>query len=377
MSPPPLPPTKAPTPRTAWRHRMRQEMLIAVVTCTSVAVLLTLVTPHGWGLNLTYSFCIGVPIQAQIQIGRSRLGALRSARGVHAPGRDRDWPGWDWMAPWIVLSVLTGFVGGSALADALTGGSFLADSLAGDRRSSGFILAVALLASLSATYVFYARSRIAHTEMQAETARRQAAEHQLKLLESQLEPHMLFNTLATLRALIGSDPAQARELLDRINAYLRATLQASRRAAHPLSEEFARTADYLSLMKLRMGPRLNVHLDLPAELSGAVVPPLLLQPLVENAIKHGLEPHVEGGELIVRARRVADALSLTVRDTGVGLSEPALAPPGTGFGLQQVRERLLTLHGTSADLQIAEADDGRGGTCATLRLPLVLTPPAP
>lgn len=376
MSVPPSSPTKAPAARTTWRQRIRQELLIAVVTCTSVAALLSLVTPNGWGLNLTYSFCIGVPIQAQIQIGRSRLGALRASRGERRPGHDHDWPGWDWMAPWIVLSVLTGFVGGSALADLLTGGSFLAETLAGEHRSSGFILAVALVASVSASYVFYARSRIAHTEMQAETARRQAAEHQLKLLESQLEPHMLFNTLATLRALIGSDPTQARDLLDRINAYLRATLQASRRVAHPLSEEFARTADYLSLMKVRMGPRLQVHLDLPAELSGAVVPPLLLQPLVENAIKHGLEPHVEGGELIVRARRVEDALCLTVRDTGVGLSTPASAP-GTGFGLQQVRERLRTMHGASADLEIVEADDGRGGTCATLRLPLVLTSPFP
>jgi signal transduction histidine kinase len=362
--------------RQSRPRRLWLELRIGLVTCTSVAALLSLVTPHGWGLNLIYSFCIGGLIQGLIELGRFRLGALRMARGESSPDRDHDWPGWDWMAPWILFSVAAGFIGGSVLADALTGGSFMADTISGERRTSGFILAVALFASLAASYFLYARSRIVRTEMQAEMARRQAAEHQLKLLESQIEPHMLFNTLANLRALIGADPREAQELLDRINAYLRATLQASRRAAHPLSEEFARTADYLSLMKVRMGPRLQVHLDLPGELSGAMVPPLLLQPLVENAIKHGLEPHVEGGELIVQARRVADALCLTVRDTGVGLSEPAWAP-GTGFGLRQVRERLHTLHGMSAGLEIAEADDGRGGTCATLRLPLNLTPPAP
>ncbi len=355
--------------RRSWARRLWLELRIGVVTCTSVAALLSLVTPHGWTLNLIYSFCIGGLIQAMIEAGRFRLGALRAARGAHAPGRDHDWPGWDWMAPWILLSVISGFVGGSALADALTGGSFMADTISGDRRTSGFILAVALFASLAASYFLYARSRIVRTEMQAETARRQAAEHQLRLLESQLEPHMLFNTLATLRTLIGADPRQAQDLLDHINAYLRATLQASRRPAHPLSEEFARTADYLSLMKVRMGARLQVHLDLPAELATVPVPPLLLQPLVENAIKHGLEPHVEGGELIVRARTTGGALLLTVRDTGMGLSMPALQA-ATGFGLRQVRERLHTLHGASAGLEITHADDGRGGTCVTLRLPL-------
>ena len=114
---------------------------------------------------------------------------------------------------------------------------------------------------------------------------------------------MLFNTLANLRALIGVDPPAAQHMLDRLNAYLRATLNASRATQHPLSAEFARLADYLELMALRMGPRLQVTLDLPDALADVPVPPLLLQPLVENAIQHGLEPRVQGGALTVRAWR--------------------------------------------------------------------------
>ena len=132
----------------------------------------------------------------------------------------------------------------------------------------------------------------------------QAAEARLRLLEAQLEPHMLFNTLANLRALIGVDPQRAQTMLDHMIAYLRATLRASRADAdrpHTLQDEFARLQDYLELMAIRMGPRLQFALELPEALATQPVPPLLLQPLVENSIQHGLEPKVEGGRITVRA----------------------------------------------------------------------------
>jgi LytS/YehU family sensor histidine kinase len=117
-----------------------------------------------------------------------------------------------------------------------------------------------------------------------------------------------------------------------------------------------------------MGPRLRTHFELPAELADRPVPPLLLQPLVENCIKHGLEPSVAGGRIDISAARDGDMLVLRVRDTGVGLSEPAV--DGTRFGLVQVRERLAALHGTRASLSLANVDDAEGGTLATLRLPI-------
>ncbi|MBL0299124.1 MAG: histidine kinase [Betaproteobacteria bacterium] len=116
---------------------------------------------------------------------------------------------------------------------------------------------------------------------------------------------MLFNTLANLRMLISLDPARAQAMLDHLIAYLRATLNASRSATHSLATEFERIADYLALMGVRMGPRLQVRMDLPQDLRGLAVPALLLQPLVENSIKHGLEPHPRRRSLDITARRDA------------------------------------------------------------------------
>src|SRR4029078_471767 len=134
-----------------------------------------------------------------------------------------------------------------------------------------------------------------------------------KLLETQLEPHMLFNTLANLRALIGADPRQAQVMLDHMIAYLRATLNASRSTTHSLQAEFDRLRDYLELMAIRMGPRLEYSLQLPPELEHTRVPALLLRPLVENSILHGLEPKVEGGRIAVSARREGNQLVLEVK----------------------------------------------------------------
>ncbi len=127
-------------------------------------------------------------------------------------------------------------------------------------------------------------------------------------------------------------------------------------------------------MAIRMGPRLQVVLDLPTALRDLPVPPLLLQPLVENAIKHGLEPQVQAGRLLVQARQQGPHLVLTVRDTGVGLTgadaaQRTLDDIGTGFGTVQVRERLQALYGSAATLTLAPADDAEGGTLATVTLP--------
>ena len=202
------------------------------------------------------------------------------------------------------------------------------------------------------------------------------------LLQSQLEPHMLFNTLAHLRALIGHDTERALAMLDHLNDYLRTTLQASRQTLHPLCEEFSRLEDYLSLMAIRMGRRLVFELDLPPALAAAPVPSFILQPLVENAIRHGLEPLVAGGRSEVQARAEGHQLVLTVRDNGCGISELALAEsarpltpatdrPTASWGLTHVRQRLHTLYGEQASMQISPvAADGTCGTCVFLTLPL-------
>jgi LytS/YehU family sensor histidine kinase len=170
---------------------------------------------------------------------------------------------------------------------------------------------------------------------------------------------MLFNTLANLRALIGVDPARAQAMLDHMIAYLRATLNASRATSHSLQAEFDRLRDYLELMAIRMGPRLRFTLELPGALAQAKVPSLLLQPLVENAIQHGLEPKVAGGEVRISARREGADTIIEVGDTGVGLSGETPAG-GNGFGTAQVRERLATLYGNRAGIEFG---NGTGGGC--------------
>jgi sensor histidine kinase YesM len=180
-------------------------------------------------------------------------------------------------------------------------------------------------------------------------------ESRLKLLESQLEPHMLFNTLANLRALVQSDKVLATQMLDRIVSYMRAIVSGSRETMHSLREEFERLDDYLDLMKLRMGERLNYTLYLSPELDKHLVPPFILQPLVENAIKHGLESKVEGGRIFVVATIERNMVALEVNDTGIGANKEDLRNT-KGFGWSQISERLVATYGDQATINLVALD---------------------
>jgi hypothetical protein len=341
-----------------WIGKLRR-LLQTVAFCLGIASLQWAFFPdRRYGAILVYSLGIGVSTWAWIDFGRH----------LFRPRPDSGWPG---PFPFLVLAatgIPAGFVVGALIGDAWLGagadvGRTLEDLSGPDMRLSMYVSA---LIGIGITYYFYSQGRsevLSRTMLQA---RQHAAEARLKLLEAQLEPHMLFNTLANLRALIAVDPPRAQAMLDRLIAFLRATLGASRVPLHPLSAEFERIADYLALMAVRLGPRLQTGLALPDELRAVPVPPLLLQPLVENSIRHGIEPQVAGGRIDVSARRDARALVLEVADTGAGLSQAAA--PGTRFGLQQVRERLATLYGDRAAVVLAPAPGG--GTLATITLPL-------
>lgn len=221
----------------------------------------------------------------------------------------------------------------------------------------------------------YMRVRLAANEVRTEAAQRQAVESQLQLLRAQLDPHMMFNTLANLHALIEADPPRAQVMLEHLITFLRATLNGSRTLSHPLRDEFARLQDYLALMQIRMGARLEVEVDLPAALAHVHVPTLLLQPLVENALNHGLETSSGRGHLTVRARQQAQYLLLDVINNGHPLSEDDVAARGPGFGLQSVRERLRSAYGHDSRLEIMPGADGEG-TQVTVRIPLQSNKPA-
>ena len=336
-------------PRTIARHA-----LVAAVFNTVLALAITASGDQPFAVNLLYSQLIGMAIWALIDGGRFVL----SGDG---------WPGAPKMAAVVLAAVLAGYFGGSALGDLLLGRQPLEGFTRFPKAMTGFLL-MSLAAGVAGAYFFTTRAMLAQARLAHEEALRQASEAKLKLLETQLEPHMLFNTLANLRALIGIDPPRAQVMLDHMIRYLRATLSGSRATTHPLADEFARLDDYLALMAIRMGPRLGFTLDLPDALREVTVPPLLLQPLVENAIRHGLEPRVEGGHITVRARADGAGLLLEVSDTGAGFNPGApAAGGGSRFGLEQVRERVASAYGGRGRVELTSAPGH--GTVIRVHLP--------
>jgi signal transduction histidine kinase len=209
------------------------------------------------------------------------------------------------------------------------------------------------------------KQRAEQAERQAEIERRSMLA-QLQQLQAQIEPHFLFNTLATVISMIDEEPAQARLMLVNFNDYLRASLRRSRATETTLGQEFELLRHYLAIMQLRMGSRLSFQLDCPSELSGHALPPMLLQPLVENALVHGLEPTIDGGEIRVTATHENAQLMLRVVDNGAGL-QGSTGQGGHGIGLDNVRKRLKGIYGEQAKLRLqAHAPHG---TLAEISLP--------
>jgi signal transduction histidine kinase len=373
-----MPTTQPPLPSLpavgAARHPLRTNLLrgatFMFALCLAIALVLSVTGQGSFSGNLVYSLCIGSFCWLIIDGGRHLVAHLRErtrrARGLPAD-QTVGHPGRAWMIALTLLGMTLGPMAGTQLHALLTG-THARSLWSLDSDGPRLTWLLTLLASAASILTLTLLERLSRARADAEAARRTAAENQLKLLESQLEPHMLFNTLANLRVLIGMDAARAQAMLDHLIAFLRATLQASRSSSHALAAEFERVGDYLALMQVRMGPRLQSRLDLPEALRDLKVPPLLLQPLVENSIKHGLEPKIAGGCIEVRAQADAHMLVLTVRDSGVGLGPGIGDPGGSSFGLQQVRERLHTLYAGRAGLVLqADAD---GGTLARITLPI-------
>lgn len=213
--------------------------------------------------------------------------------------------------------------------------------------------------------------RLAEFEQQQRLARLERekleSEQQLSLLQAQIEPHFLFNTLATVRSAIRSEPDRAEATLDALCGYLRATiprLRATDDTAQPsLDQQLDVARRYLEIMRLRMDDRLDFELDIAPDAGRCPFPPFLLLSLVENAIKHGLEPKPDGGTIQITARLDGPMLVVEVRDDGCGLAEP----PGQGIGLANIRSQLRNRHGRDASLSLVARPGG--GVCASIRVP--------
>jgi sensor histidine kinase YesM len=244
------------------------------------------------------------------------------------------------------------------------GGSFLGATASGIGATALFekhglfqLLILGVMFGSIITYFFSSREQIAASREQLQeekikrlTSEKKAAEANLKQLQAQIEPHFLFNTLSNVLNLLDTDVDKGKSMLVDFTRYLRTSLVRTRGRRTTLGQELDMIRAYLNIYKVRMEDRLRFTLELPDHLKDIAFPPMLLQPLVENAIKHGLEPKVEGGEIRVEAEDENGLLRLAVVDTGMGIQ----GDYHSGLGLTNVRERLESLYDRRARFILEE-----------------------
>lgn len=271
------------------------------------------------------------------------------------------------------FSVLLGMPLGIGLAH-LSGVQGIGWHLAYDWQIVGRYLISSVIFTFAFIYVMATQARLERLRREQQDAQIREAQGQraillarLSLLQAQVEPHFLFNTLANLHSLIGRDDALARALLERFNDYLRASLAHSRASTATLGDECRMLEAYLAVQQMRMGGRLAVQVDVPEALRSLAFPPMLLQPLVENAVRHGIEPLIGAGSIKLRARDEGGMLRICVEDDGVGFGN-GMTSGGNGVGISSVRERLAALYEDRARLEIREGTPA--GVSVELCLPL-------
>ena len=316
-----------------------------------------------YGQNLAVALVIGVIIQSLYRLafatfGAARIQAIQGWRrtlffsGIPLLGTAIGWP--------IGISLV---FGGLNRFSGLTSGNLVS------------LVVLALLISYGFHTYFSLRSRRIRAEMRA-------SEAQLRLLQGQMEPHFLFNTLANVISLVDADAPRAKQMLEALTDYLRASLTGLRGDDSTLAAELELARRYLQLMHTRMGERLRFEIAADDAVGQAHLMPLVLQPLVENAVKHGLEPQVDGGAVRVTAARVVvdgvDSLQICVEDDGAGLAAASRRPrrrvaggaDGNGIALANLRERLEARFGDAARLTLADlGGDASSGTRACLVIP--------
>lgn len=221
------------------------------------------------------------------------------------------------------------------------------------------VLVYFAIAGVAHAFSFYRRSK--ERDLRAVELAASLAEARLHALRMQLQPHFLFNSLNAIAALMHEDPDRAEAMIEALADFLRLTLRDSQGAETTLRQEIEYVRRYLEIEKIRFGERLAYKIEVPDEALGISVPVLLLQPLVENSVTHGIERKVGSGEILIQARLAADHLHLTVRDNGPGIPQN----PRVGVGLSNIRERLRELHGGAARFRISSEE----GTVVEIELP--------
>ena len=202
-----------------------------------------------------------------------------------------------------------------------------------------------------------------------EELRRTLAESELENLKLQLRPHFLFNTLNALSELIRESPADAEKMVVHLSALFRRALHVQKQELTQLRDEIEFTRHYLEIEKIRFPNRLTWRIDVDPELGNLLIPSLILQPFVENALKHGVSKMVKGGRILIAAERRNGALRITVQDNGPGFSSPSPQPSGTGIGIQNTRQRLQNLFPGGHRLLVE--NPSAGGALVAIEIPIV------
>jgi LytS/YehU family sensor histidine kinase len=218
---------------------------------------------------------------------------------------------------------------------------------------------------LSQAQAYYRKFR--EREMRALLLESRLAQAQLQILKMQLQPHFLFNTLNAISSLMHQDVELADQMLARLAQLLRTTLESAGTQVVSLKQELEFIELYLEIEKARFGPRLIVHMDADPDTMDAYVPNLILQPLVENAVRHGISPRPEAGHIEIRTRRENGTLRVDVMDDGPGLTHNGEPRPRQGVGLANTRARLRQLYGDTHEFRLANR--ASGGVAVTLWLP--------
>lgn len=321
---------------------------------------------HFFGPTLVISNVVGYLIHAVLS------GADRLLRGW--PSRLTGVPRVLYFLITVGLCVIAGIVIGTGMLRGvnplryLTGGANLAPLLP----FALFAAAIMVVVLVGGERRIASETLAARQGEQIASAARLLAEARLRALQAQIEPHFLYNTLANVVGLIDTDPAKARHMLERFIDYLRASLAASRADQATLGAELDLVAAYLDVLAVRMGARLSYRIEADG-CRDISMPPMLLQPVVENAVAHGLEPKVDGGRIDIRASCRDGCLCIEVSDTGAGLGH-APSKPGGGVGLSNLRSRLRSVYGPGAQVQLLEHEPC--GITARLLLPLKETLPS-
>lgn len=309
---------------------------------------------HWYGRNLVVALCIGFLIHLLFMAWRGLLGASRIL-ALAGWRRTLFFSGTPLIGVALGLPMGLWLVGDGVIRHEITD----ANTLAG-------MMLLSLLTTVILHFFWRARSR----EIMAQARETEA---QLRLLQAQIEPHFLFNTLAHVQCLMDEDTPAAKRMLESFTDYLRASLGQLRHADSSLGAELEMAESYLHLLQTRMGERLSFVITASAEARAAVLPPLLLQPLIENAIHHGLEPKVEGGTVRISATVLDGRLTACIEDDGLGLDAPRRAGRrGQGMALENIRARLMARYGNDASLKLQALPVG---TQAILTLPFKATMP--